>query len=185
MISITALWMPILLSAIAVFLASSLSHMVLKLHRNDYSRLPDEDQTLAALRQAGVGPGTYAFPHCEDTKEMGSPEMMKKYEQGPVGLMNIMPNGAPAMGKYLGLWFVYTIIVGIFVAYLAGRTLAAGADYLAVFRVAGASSFLAYGVANFVDSVWKAQPWGTTARHAFDGLVYSLLTAGIFGWLWP
>ena len=60
-----------------------------------------------------------------------------------------------------------------------------GSDYLVVFRVVGTSSFMAYGLANLVDSVWKAQPWGTTVRHTVDGLVYSLLTAGVFGWLWP
>lgn len=185
MVSITALWLPILLSAVAVFIASSLSHMVLKLHRKDYAGLDNESETLAALRAAGVRPGTYAFPYCGDTKEMGSPEMLEKYKQGPVGFMNIMPSAPPAMGKFLGLWFLYCIIVGIFVAYLTGRTVNAGTDYLAVFRVAGTTAFLAYGVAEIVDSVWKGQPWGTTIRHMMDGLVYSLLTAGVFGWLWP
>jgi hypothetical protein len=111
--------------------------------------------------------------------------MMEKFKQGPVGFMNLMPSGPPAMGRNLGLWFVYCLLVGLFAAYLTGRLLEAGSDYLVVFRVVGTSSFMAYGLANLVDSVWKAQPWGTTVRHTFDGLVYSLLTAGVFGWLWP
>ena len=32
---------------------------------------------------------------------------------------------------------------------------------------------------------WKMKPCKMTLKHAFDGLVYALLTAGIFGWLWP
>ncbi len=116
---------------------------------------------------------------------MGSPEMIAKYTEGPVGFMNVMPSGPPAMGKSLGLWFVYCLIVSVFVAYLTGRTVGDGSEYLAVFRVAGATAFLAYGVANIVDSIWKAQDWGTTLRHMLDGLFYSLVTAGVFGWLWP
>lgn len=34
-------------------------------------------------------------------------------------------------------------------------------------------------------AVWNMKPWGMALKHSFDGLVYSLLTAGIFGWLWP
>lgn len=185
MVYLTSLWLPILLSAVGVFIISSLTHMVLKLHKNDYTELPNDGALREAMRNAGVKPGNYAFPCPADAKDMGSPEMLEKYNQGPVGFMNVMPSGPPAMGKYLALWFVYTLIVSLFVAYLTGRTLAAGTDYLAVFRVAGATAFLAYGVANLVDSVWKAQNWGTTFRHIFDGLLYSLVTAGFFGWLWP
>ncbi len=185
MVSIGSLWLPIVLSAVAVFVASSLSHMVLKLHQKDYNRLPNEDEAMAALRNGSPAPGTYFFPHCADYKEMETPEVKEKFQQGPVGFMTIMPSGLPTMGKSLGLWFLYTLIVGVFVAYLAGRTLEAGADYLIVFRFAGTIAFLPYVVANMVDSIWKAQPWGTTLRHSIDGVVYSLLTAGFFGWLWP
>ena len=185
MVSIGSLWMPIGLSAVAVFIWSSLSHMVLKLHKNDYQQLDNESEVMAALRQAGVKPGSYAFPCPEDPKDMGSPEMVEKYKQGPVGFMNIMPSGPPAMGKYLTQWFLYSVLISVFVAYLTGRTVATGAEYLGVFRVAGTAAFLVYGVANLVDSIWKAQPWGITIRHVADGLVYSLLTAGVFGWLWP
>ncbi len=185
MVSIASLWLPVLVSAVIVFVASSVLHMVLKLHRADYQQLPGEEQILATMRQAGVDPGNYMFPHCSDPAEMASPEVKTKFEQGPVGFVNIMPSGPPAIGRSLGLWFVYSVVVGVFVAYLAGRTLAPGADYLAVFRVVGTASFLSYGLPNLVDAIWKAQRWSTTFRHLFDGLVYALLTAGVFGWLWP
>ena len=185
MVSIGALWLPILLSAVAVFVASALFHLVLKFHQKDYIRLPNEDRTMEALRSASLAPGMYFFPHCSDPGKLAEPEMKPKFERGPVGFMTVMPNGVPGLGKNLGMWFLYTVIVGICVAYIAGRTLAAGTDYLAVFRIAGGVAFLPYVVANMVDSIWKAQPWGTTIRHAIDGVVYTLLTAGFFGWLWP
>ena len=185
MVPITALWLPILLSAVIVFVASSILHMVLPFHKSDYRKLPDEDKVVDALRGAGVVPGpAYHFPHCTQ-KEMKSPEMVEKFKRGPVGLMTIIPSGPPAMGKYLGLWFLNCVVIGIFVAYITGSTRAPGTYYLEVFRVAGASAFMAYGVGQLQDSVWKGQTWGITFKHVVDGLIYALLTAGTFGWLWP
>src|SRR5579872_767556 len=185
MVPISSLWMPILLSAVIVFVASSIMHMVLPYHKSDYRKLPDEDKVVDTLRTAGVVPGpAYHFPHCSH-KEMKSPEMVEKFKRGPVGLLTVIPSGPPAMGKYLGLWFGYCVLVSIFAAYLTGRTRVPGTQYLEIFRVAGATSFMAYAVAQLQDSIWKGQTWGVTAKHAFDGLIYALLTAGTFGWLWP
>ena len=185
MVYLTDLWLPILLSAVGVFVVSMLTHMVLKLHKNDYEPLPDESALLEAMRNAGVTPGNYHFPHCSDMKEMGSPEMMSKLKQGPIGFMNVMPSGNPAMGKFLGQWFVFSVIVGVMVAYVTGRTLGPGADYLAVFRIAGVVSFLTFSGAEGANCIWKGQNVGTTLRHLFDGLLYGLVTGGVFGWLWP
>jgi hypothetical protein len=185
MVPITALWLPILLSAVLVFVASSILHMVLPFHKSDYRKLPDEDKVVDALRAAGVTPGpVYHFPHTTH-KEMNSPEVVEKFKRGPVGLLTVMPNGAPAMGKYLALWFLNCLVVGIFVAYLTGNTRVTGTHYLEIFRVVGATAFLGYGVGQLQDSIWKGQTWGVTAKHVFDGLIYALLTAGTFGWLWP
>jgi hypothetical protein len=184
MVPLTALWLPILLAAVIVFVASSIMHMLLPYHRSDYQRLPDEDKLLAALRAAGLKRGLYIFPFCTH-KEMKSPAMIEKYKQGPVGMMTVFPSGPPAMPKFLAMWFVYCLVIGFFVAYLAGRTVAPGSPYLAVFRVAGTAAFLAYGVGQLVNSIWAGQPWGATIKYVIDGLIYGLLTAGTFGWLWP
>jgi hypothetical protein len=184
MVSLTALWLPILLAAVIVFIASSIMHMVLPYHRNNYKQLPDEDKVLATLRGANLKRGLYMFPFCTH-KDMKSPATVERFNQGPVGMLTVLPSGPANMGKYLGLWFVYCLVIGLFVAYLTGHTVAAGARYLAVFRVAGTAAFLAYGLGNLSNGIWKGQPWGVTIKEAIDGLVYGLLTAGTFGWLWP
>jgi hypothetical protein len=185
MVPITSLWLPILLSAVVVFIASSIIHMVLPYHRSDYKKLPNEDNLLAAMRAEEVAPGDYHFPRAQSMKEMSTPEMMEKYKQGPVGFVTILPSGPPTMGKQLVLWFVYCLLVGFFVAYLAGRTLDVGTHYLTVFRLAGTVAFLSYSAAQATNSIWMGVSWSTTLKHMFDGLVYGLLTAGMFGWLWP
>jgi hypothetical protein len=184
MVPLTALWLPILLAAVIVFVASSIMHMLLPYHRTDYQQLPDEDKLLAALRAAGLKRGLYIFPFCTH-KEMKSPAMIEKYNQGPVGMMTVFPSGPPAMPKFLAMWFVYCLVIGLFVAYLTGHTVAPGAHYLAVFRVAGTAAFLGYGLGNLSNGIWKGQMWGMTIKEVIDGLVFGLLTAGTFGWLWP
>lgn len=186
MVPLTALWLPILLSAVMVFVASSIIHTMLGYHKGDYKKLPDEEKLLQAMRALGAPPpGTYHFPHCPSHKEMKSPEFQEKMKQGPTGILTVFPTGMPNMAKYLGPWFAYCLVVGVFVAYVAGRTLGPGTPYLAVFRVAGTVAFLSYAMAHTHNSVWKGEAWSTTLKFYFDGLVYGLLTAGVFGWLWP
>ena len=185
MVPIHALWLPILLSAVIVFIASSIIHMALPVHKNDYRKLPDEEKALDTLRATGVTPGReYRFPFCTP-KEMKTPEGMEKMKRGPVGLLVVMPNGAMNMGKFLGQWFLYCVVVSIFAAYLTGRTSPAGSEYLEVFRVAGTTAFLGYSLAQAQNSIWRGVTWGVTLKHMLDGLIFGLLTGGTFGWLWP
>lgn len=185
MVTISALWLPILLSAVFVFILSSLVHMVLGYHRTDFKKLPNEDRTLEALRRENLSPGDYLFPCPPSHKEMRSPEMLKKYETGPIGVMTLLPSGPPRMGKQLVQWFLFCLAVGIAVAYLAGRALGPDATYLAVFRFAGTGAFYAHSFGRVVESIWMGRAWSTTCKNVFDGFLYSLVTAGTFGWLWP
>jgi hypothetical protein len=184
MLFLAALWLPILLSAVFVFTASSIMHMVLPYHKSDYRQLPDEDKLLASLRPAGLQRGLYIFPYCTH-KDMNSPAMQEKYKQGPVGMMTVFPSGPPAMPKFLALWFVYCLIISVFVAYITAHSAAHAARYLIVFRAAGAAAFLAYGVANLSNGIWKGQPWSNVIKEVIDGAVYAALTAATFSWLWP
>ncbi len=184
MVSLSVLWLPVLLSAVIVFVASSILHMVLPYHKSDYRKLPEEDKVRSALRTPSLSPGLYIFPYCTH-KEMKSPEMVEKYKEGPVGTVTIFPTGPVNMGKYLAQWFVYCLIVGFVVAYLTGHTIGPLAPYRHVFRAAGTAAFLAYGVGNLSNGIWRGQPWSVVLKETFDGLIYGLLTAGTFGWLWP
>jgi hypothetical protein len=185
MVPLGALWLPIVLSAVLVFIASSIIHMVLKYHNKDYTRLPNEDAVRAAIRAGNPPPGQYVIPYCTDMKEMEKPEVKQKYIEGPVGVLNLLRPGLPNMGKNLSQWFVVILVISIFIAYIAAHSIPAGARYLEVFRVIGAVGFLAYAAGQLPAAIWMGKPWKVAWKEAFDGLVYGLVTAGTFGWFWP
>ena len=116
MVSLGALWLPILLSAVLVFLTSMIIHMVLKYHASDYRPLPNEEAVRAAIRGGNPSPGQYVLPHAPDMKQMGSPEMVAKYTEGPVGVVTLKPSGRPTMGANLTQWFVFSLVISYFVA---------------------------------------------------------------------
>jgi hypothetical protein len=185
MVTLGSLLVPIVLSAVLVFIASSIIHMVLKYHNKDYSPLPNEDAVRAAIRAGNPPPGQYIIPYCSDMKAMEKPEVKQKYIEGPVGVLNLMRPEPPKMGKYLSQWFVFILVVSFFIAYIAAHSIPAGARYLEVFRVVGAVGFLAYAAGQLPAAIWMGKPWKVAWKEAFDGLVYGLVTAGTFGWLWP
>lgn len=185
MISLASLWLPILLSAVFVFILSSLVHMVFKYHSNDLHKLPDEDAVADTLRKLNVPAGQYILPHAGGMKEMNSPEFQEKVKKGPGVLLTVWPGGRPSMAGNLIQWFIYSIVVSIFSAYVASRALQPDAPYLAVFRFAGVTAFACYALGGWQDSIWFKRPWSTTLKNTFDGLLYALVTAGTFGWLWP
>jgi hypothetical protein len=185
MVAWSQLLVPILLSGVLVFVASSVMHAMLKYHNSDFRKLANEDEVRAVVRKGNATAGIYIIPHCTDHKEMKTPEGMKKYEEGPVGVLVLRRTGKVEMGPILGQWFLYVLVVSALAAYVAHSTLPVGASYLQVFRIVGAASWLAYAWQSPTDSIWKGQPWSATIKVIFDGLVYACLTAGAFGWLWP
>jgi len=185
MTGLGALLLPIVVSAVLVFIVSSIVHMGPFWHRTDFPKLPEEDQFRTALRGVSMPPGDYMVPRVRKMEEMKTPEWAEKIRQGPNVIMTVIPGTAFGMGRSLGLWFVYCLIVSVFAAYVAGAALPPGAEYLPVFRFAGVAAFLAYAVALWQMSIWYHRSWGMTAKTTLDGLIYSLTTAGVFGWLWP
>jgi hypothetical protein len=181
-----ALWLPILISAILVYIVSSIIHMFLwAWHKNDFPKLPDEDRAMDALRPLAIPPGDYVMPRPANMQEMKSPEYVQKRTRGPVVIMTVLPSGPVTMGKQLVLWFVFCVVVGIFAAYVASSTLPPGTAYAKVFQIVGTTAFIGYALALWPNSIWYGRRWGTTVRLTIDGLIYGLLTAGVFGWLWP
>ena len=185
MVALSALLVPILLSAILVFLASSLVHMVLPWHKGDYPKMPNEDQVMDALRSLRIPPGDYMVPRANDMNHMKSPEFKAKFEKGPVFMMTMMPVGPMNMGPQLFQWFIYVVVVSIFAGYIAGHALGKGETYLHVFRFAGATAFCCYAMAYWPMSIWYRRAWRITITSTTDALLYAGLTAGAFGWLWP
>lgn len=184
MVTLAALWLPILLSALIVFIASSIMHTVLPYHQSDYRKLPDEDSVLVALRSVSLTRGVYNFPHCTH-KEMKTPAIQEKFKQGPVGFLTIFPAGPVNLPKFLIQWFVYCLLIAFFVAYLAAHTVLPGAPVRHVLRVIGTAAFLGYGLGTLSNAIWKGQTWSMTLKEVFDGFVYAILTAATFAWLWP
>jgi hypothetical protein len=185
MVSLAQLWLPILLAAVLMFVASSLVHMVLKWHVSDYRSLPNEEAVMEAIRKGAPGPGQYFYPYCSDMKEMKSEAMQKKFEQGPIAMITLRAPGRPGMGKAMAQWFLFLLVVSFSVAYLVSRTVPRGTEYLHVFRVAGTVAFLALAAGTVPASIWMGKPWRVTLKEIADGLLYALVAAGTFGWLWP
>jgi hypothetical protein len=183
MVPIVSLAVPILVASVVVFVASALMHMVLKYHNSDYGKLADEEKAANALR--GTPTGHFVLPHSGGGAAFKDPAFIERLKRGPVAFITVMPSGPPQMGKNLAQWFVFTLGVGLMAAYIAGRALAPGAEYSQVFRFVGTSAFLAYSFGSMQESIWFGRKWSVTAKHMVDGLVYSLLSAGVFGWLWP
>jgi hypothetical protein len=185
MVPVTSLWLPILVSAVIVFVASSIVHMVLPFHRGDLKTVPREDEVMTALRAFKIPPGDYAVPHPASMKDMRSPAFLEKRAKGPVLFMTVVPEGPMSMGPSLIQWFLFSVVVNLFAAYVASRALGPGAPYLDVFRFAGTTAFLGYSMGFVPQSIWYRRSWVTTIKSMIDGLLYGLLTAGTLGWLWP
>lgn len=182
MVELTSLLVPLVLSAIFVFVASSIIHMFLGYHANDFAPLPNEEVLRTALR---VPPGDYVTPHASSMQAMKAPEFTQKMKEGPVAFITVAPHGSTGMGRNLALWFLYCLVVSLFAAYIAGRALMPGASYLEVFRFTGATAFLGYGMGIWQDAIWYSRSATSRLKSTFDALVFAALTAGTFGWLWP
>ena len=185
MVSILSLWAPILVSAVLVFVVSTIIHMFLGYHKSDFGKVSNENEVMEALRRGGIKPGDYFVPHAGSMKAMCSPEHIEKMKKGPVAFMSVMPSGPPNMTNNLIQWFIYSIIVSIFAAYISSRALGPEAHYLQVFRFVGCTAFVGYSIGLLQNSIWWGRSWCTTFKSMFDGLLYALVTAGAFGWLWP
>lgn len=185
MTALSALWLPILLSAVAVFLVSSIIHMGPFWHRSDYPKIPNEDKVMDALRPMAIPPGDYMVPRCSSPAEMKAPEFQERMRKGPVMIVTFLPPGPPSMGRPLILWFVYAAVVAAFAGYVSGRALPTGAEYMQVFCFVAVTAFLGYAGALWQMWIWYHRSLAITIKSTFDGVIYALLTAGFFGWLWP
>lgn len=185
MVGLSALWIPILVSAVFVLITLVVIHMIPGWHQGDMRAVPGEDKVMETLRGLSVQPGEYRFPFGNTTAEMKAPAFVEKMKTGPVGMMTIRPNGELNMGKMFGQWFVYSLIIAVFAAYITGRTRGPGAPFLEVLRVSSTVAFCCYAVAHWQNWIWWGKGTRFTLTYSIDGLVYALVTGATFGWLWP
>ena len=184
MVSLASLWLPILVAAIGVFIASSIIHMATPWHHGDFTSMPDQGRVLDALRSFSLRPGDYVVPHPRSRQEAASAEFTELAKRGPVVMMTVLP-GQVVIAKNLALWFVYCLVVALCAAYIAGAALPPGAATKKVFQFAGATAFIGFALGLWQQSIWYNRSWVTTLKSTIDGLVYGVVTAGVFAWLWP
>lgn len=183
--AIAQLWIPVLATAVLVFVASSLIHMVFKWHSSDYRQLANEDEVRAAVRAASPTPGQYVIPYCADMKEMGNEAMLKKFTEGPIAIVTVRKNGMPSMGTPLLLWFLLNLVLAAIAAVLAMQAYPGKANAHAAGCLAGVVTFLAYGGGSVQLAIWMGKRWGSVAKDMVDCAVFAVITALVFTWLWP
>jgi hypothetical protein len=185
MIHLGALWLAILVSAVLVFIASSIIHMASPWHKSDYPRYSRESEVLDALRPLALPPGDYFMPRPASMAEMKSPEFKEKQARGPVVLMTVFPNGGMQMGGTMAQWFVYLLVVGIIAAFVAGTTLSPATSSALVFHTVALVAFAGYALALWQLSIWYRRSWSITLKSTVDAVIYAAITGGVFAWLWP
>jgi hypothetical protein len=180
-----ALWLPIVLSAVFVFVVSSVIHMALPWHNNDYRKLPSQDAVMDALRPFALPPGDYMVPRPETMKDMQTPEFKEKMNRGPVMILTVRPNGMWGMGRNLSLWFIYLLVVSFFAGFIAYHARPLGASRNSIVHFSGLAAFLGYVPAIWQMSIWYNRSLATTIKTTIDGVIYAAVTAATFVWLWP
>ena len=178
------LWLPILVTAVAVFIASSLIHMVFKWHNSDYRKLSNEDDVRAAIRAGSLVPGQYILPYCH-MKDMQAEEMQKKFRDGPVGFLTLRKSGPPTIGGSLIQWFVFNLALATIVAAIALQTYGLKGEPHRAGHLVGMLSLLAYGGSSVQAGIWVGRPWGSVAKDLVDAVIYATVSALAFLWLWP
>lgn len=184
MVALSHLWLPIIASAVAVFVVSALLHMLFTYHNSDYRKFSNEDEVRAAISKGGATAGQYILPYAVGA-DFKDPAVQQKMKEGPTGFVLLRKPSGPEMGPALGQWFVLTLVVSFLVAYVAAQTIAPGAEHMAVFRVVSTVAFLAYAGSQAQEAIWRAVPWSSVIKTIIDGLVFGLVTGGLFALMWP
>jgi len=179
------LWLPILAAAVLVYIASSLIHMVFKWHNSDYKQLANEEEVQAVLRKGAPTPGQYGIPRCADMKAMRDEAMVKKYVDGPVGLLTVVNSGPPRMGGMLIRWFLYNLAIALIAAAIALQVYGVPGNAHAAAHLVGLVTFLTYAGGSVQQGIWMGKPWASVFKDLLDALIYGVVSALAFWWLWP
>jgi hypothetical protein len=179
------LWLPTLVSAVAVFILSSIVHMVVPWHKNDYMSFPDEAAMLDTLRAHNLKPGEYLAPRPTSRGDMASPEFKERVKRGPLVILNIATSDSASLARPLILWFIFVIIVSWLSGHIAWGAGASAAAPRGIFHAVALTAFLAYAAGLWPQTIWFRKPWLTSFKASFDGLIYAVVTGLIFVYFWP
>lgn len=183
MVSLASLWLPILVSSVAVFVLSTAVCMALPHHKNDWKRLADEEGFLDAVRGQMLAAGMYMYPSYSPG-DMKSPESKARWARGPWGLLIVRP-GEPSMGRLMSAWLLFMVVVAVFVAYVVGHGNGPGTDAWRIFRVTSAMAWIVFGGAAIPGFVWDGKPGSYAAKAIVDALFFALAMGAVFAWMWP
>lgn len=179
--SVFSLWMPIVGSGFATHFASTLAWTVLPHHKPEIKSLGDkEEQFTDWIACKEIEPGQYVFPYCEDMKQTET-ELFKQKQGKCSGELRVWArpvNMLAAMVKTLGFFLFAAFMIG----YVCAYTLTPYTDKGDVFRIVLVLGIMTHCFAIFPRVFWFPRSYATSL---VDGVVYALLTAGIFYALWP
>ena len=185
MSTISQLWLPILVTAALIFVASSLIHMVFKWHNSSYQGFANEDAVRAAIGASAPLPGQYILPHCLDMKAMQSDAMQRKFIEGPIAFVTLRKNGPPTMGSSLAFWFLYCVVIAAIAGAIAAYAFGMNASPNRTGHIVGAVCLLAFSGGSIQQGIWMGKPWNSVAKEVLDGFIYACIAAATFTWLWP
>lgn len=181
---LTPLWLPILLSAAAIWVLSAIVWMALPHHKQDFIGLPDEDGFMDYVRKSGIKPGNYVFPDFRGREAMKSVKIQKALEEGPAGHLSVWQTPLTMGGKLVGTFIVY-LVVSILIAYLTRVAIPGPAEFAKVFQIAATAGILAYSFSFIPNALWFGAYKRTIIASVIDGIVFGLITGAIFAWRWP
>jgi hypothetical protein len=186
-VALSSLWLPIVLSAVAVFFLAGLAWMVVGHHAKDWVKLPNQDAVMDVLRDQAPNGGQFVFPGCDhkDRKSMNTPEFQAKFAKGPSGYLYIRKPGPFSMGPMFVQSILFYLVVTTLVAHLATATFHEGAPRAYVFHYVWLATWLAYAAGMTWSVIWAGHSWRHTLLCMLDHVVYAAATAGIFAWRWP
>ncbi|MFG0329937.1 MAG: hypothetical protein ACF8PN_08570 [Phycisphaerales bacterium] len=178
------LWLPILVSAVAIFILSFVAWVVMPHHKTEWVKLPDEERFKEAIRGMNIPPGNYIFPGCAKGEDMNSEAFKERYSAGPWGTLMVW-RGQPSMGRNLALSFLVYFIISVFVGYVGVLGAEPGMGFSEVFQITGTAAIMAYTFGALPGMIWFGATAKSFINHFADCIVYGAVTGAIFGWLWP
>lgn len=179
------LWLPVVVATAVCFILSALAWTVLPHHKTEWKGPPNQDGMMDLLRQGGAQAGAYLFPHADRSDKAAFAEAMKKFAEGPAGVMFIFPRGPMNMGKMMGQQVVFFLVVNALLAWIGYHLPLFGDPVGRVFRMLGTIAFMTYFLASVPESIWFGRPWKSLVLQGVDAVLYTVASAGILAWLWP